>query len=247
MLRNFAFTIVLLVGCSCGQNKIEGYWKGVFYNDYGRSINSRIVNPHFQGNVETLPSIVFYENKIELPFGLKGWNSLSFEDNFQIYKLVGKDLTLFEGDNREVFQLTFFSQDSICISKNGHTIMCYKRKILPQPCNFKKMEFRVESEEFSHCLKVYEDGRFDLTRSGVRQDSISEKLSHFDFKYIKTLISRIDSLGKTRSAISDVPDYYLKVQCGEKMDSINFSGLQNLPYDLRALLYNLEKLTKAKK
>lgn len=107
MLRNFAFTIALLAGCSCGQNKMEGYWEGAFFNDYGRSIDSRIVNPHFQGNVETLPSIVFYENKIELPFGFKGWNSLSFDDNFQIYKLIGNELILFNGENKEVFQLNF--------------------------------------------------------------------------------------------------------------------------------------------
>lgn len=247
MLRNVVFIIVLLAGCSCGQNKIEGYWEGVFYNDHGKNIGSRIVSPHFQGNVEALPSIVFYENKIELPFGFKGWSSLSFKDNFQTYKLIGNELILFNGDNEEVFQLNFLSPDSICISKYGNAIMCYKRKILPTTCDFKKIEFRIESEEFSHRLKINEDGRFDLIRSGIRQDSISKKLSFFEFEYIKKLTSRATLIEKREYVFSDVPDYYLKVQCGEKVDSINSSGLQNSPYDLRALLYNLEKLTKAKK
>jgi hypothetical protein len=193
---------------------------------------------------------VIHIDKDSISYGLGiGMNTCNcLAQNRNKYILFNTDsLAILNGDDKQPFTLKFLSKQSFCLLAENDKIACFEKMKKTKKCLAYSVALKISSEYYVHSLSITDDGFFQLYREGVKSDSIYSVLDTYKRRFLSDIIGLIDfdrDYSVDYSVGGDYTEYDLNLKCKNTNIEVRFFGLNGVSYEMRALLVNLERLSK---
>lgn len=240
------FLVIWLMTSYCVDNlPLEGNWRVSYFNNEATTRLKFFFNDFDLYNPpEYAPQIQITGDSIEYALGIGS----NYSREAYRYLLTGKNiLTIQQANNKQPFNLKFVTKDSFCLLNENDVIGCFTKIDDIDTCHDYSLTLRITSEYYVHNLSIQDDGHFTLIRRGVKSDSISQMLSSFEHQKIGILIGMVNTeelIGMHQNIGGDYTEYELALRCGNRFMNKKILGLRDIPFGIKALLVNLEKLSK---
>ncbi|MEZ4988600.1 MAG: hypothetical protein R2795_26865 [Saprospiraceae bacterium] len=241
----FILGICIFVWSCRETSNIEGRWQAVFFNNDATANLEFFFNDfEFYNSPQFVPQIQIMEDSIEYALGI----GADYSSKAYKYSLSDDNqLTLINCNSEQSFGLKFITEEVFCLLNGEVEVVCFTKVGNVDKCQNYSLELTITSEYYTHDLSILSDGNIFLKRNGVKTDSVHQMLNLYTQKRISTLVNLINMeevMQSIQTVGGDYTEYELTLYCGESIMHRKFSGLRDIPFAMKALLVNLEHLSK---
>ena len=199
-------------------------------------------------------SIIYVgDSTIEFPLGFNRLSSLSLSDNYLGYEYNGSAIKFILKDTSYIYNIQQGKKNNFSLLYDNKQIIGFERQESENHSqSISRIELNATDEFFSYRAILNVDSVNDtISYYGNSDKTLVFDLSRFESDYIKNLAERIQfsSLEKKyNSSASDITSYELNIKFfdgkSQTVWSNGYRSMPMMPFELQALILNIEKLAR---